>query len=277
MPSNRNRKKKSELDAVAAGLAHEIRNPLNSLFINSQLIEEMIAELPDAISPHKEELLSLARANMKVTRRLNETLSGFLRFARPAIMELGLVDLNRIVTDTLNFLDVDFARRGILPRVRLHPSELPLLADEKQLKQALLNLLLNAEEALDKEEKLIRVTTGLRRGRPFVRIQDNGRGISDEERRQIFQVFFTTRREGSGLGLPIVRQIIRQHGGAVSVRGKEGAGATVTVTLPSESQFRSMFPGLQRLALPPAGASGLETVEVAENGENGAEAKRADL
>ena len=276
MPSNRNRKNKSELDAVAAGLAHEIRNPLNSLFINSQLIEEMIAELPDEISPHKEELLSLARANMKVTRRLNETLSGFLRFARPSVMELGPVDLNRIVTDTLNFLDVDFARRGIVPAVKLHPSELPLLADEKQLKQALLNLLLNAEEALDKDVKLIRVTTGVLRGRPFVRIQDNGRGISADERRQIFQVFYTTRREGSGLGLPIVRRIIRQHGGAVSFRGREGAGSTVTVTLPSESQFRSMFPGLQRLALPPAGASGLETGETVKTGENSGEALGVD-
>ena len=240
---------------MAAGLAHEIRNPLNSLFINSQLIEEMIAELPDEITPQKEELLSLALANMNVTRRLNETLSGFLRFARPSAMELDQVELNRVVAETLNFLDVDLARRGIVPVVRYHPSGLPLLADEKQLKQALLNLLLNAEEALDKEDKLIRVTTGVRRGRPYVRIQDNGRGIPACERRHIFQIFFTTRRGGSGLGLPIVRRIVRQHGGSVSVRSKEGIGTTVTVTLPFESQFRAMFPGRQRLALP-AGTPG---------------------
>jgi two-component system sensor histidine kinase PilS (NtrC family) len=252
------RKKISELGAVAAGLAHEIRNPLNSLFINSQLLEEMIAELPGEPVPQKEEMLSLARANMKVARRLNETLSGFLRFARPSAMELGLVDLNRVVSETLRFLDVDFARRGIVPEVRFHPSALPLLADERQLKQALLNLLLNAEEALDKEEKSIRVATGVRRGRPYVRIQDNGRGIPAAERRQIFRVFFTTRREGSGLGLPIVRQIVRQHGGSISVRSREGVGTTITVSIPFESQFRAMFPGRQRLALP-AGPQGQGT------------------
>ena len=245
---------------MAAGLAHEIRNPLNSLFINSQLIEEMVAELSDEVAPQKEGLLSLARANMKVAQRLNETLSGFLRFARPSVMELGLVDLNRVVAETLRFLDVDFARRGIVPVARYHPSALPLLADEKQLKQALLNLLLNADEALDKEEKLIRVTTGVRRGRPYVRIQDNGRGIPAAERRQVFHVFFTTRREGSGLGLPIVRRIVRQHGGSISLRSREGIGTSVTVTLPFEDQFRVMFPGKQRLALP-AGAPEREPEE----------------
>ncbi len=250
MPATKTRKKIADLGAVAAGLAHEIRNPLNSLFINSQLLEEMLSELPDGIAPQKEEMLSLARANMKVTRRLNESLSGFLRFARPPAMELAVVDLNRIVAETLRFLDVDFSYHGVALKARYHATALPLLADEKQLKQALLNLLLNAQEALDKEEKTIRVTTGVRDGRPFVRIQDNGRGIPRAERRHVFRVFFTTRREGSGLGLPIVRQVIHQHGGTISLRSREGAGTAVTVSLPFEAQFRAMFPGRLPLALP---------------------------
>ncbi|MEW6719229.1 MAG: HAMP domain-containing sensor histidine kinase [Thermodesulfobacteriota bacterium] len=250
MPATKTRKKIADLGAVAAGLAHEIRNPLNSLYINSQLLEEMLAELPESSVPQKEELLSLVRANMKVTQRLNDTLSGFLRFARPPAMELSLADLNRVVAEVLRFLDVDFAYHGISLKVRYHASPLPLLADDKQLKQALLNLLLNAQEALDKEEKEIRVATGVRGGRPFVRIQDNGRGISRNERRHIFRIFYTTRRDGSGLGLPIVRQIIHQHGGKISLRSREGAGTTVTVSLPFEAQFRAMFPGRLPLALP---------------------------
>jgi signal transduction histidine kinase len=221
VPATRTRNKLSDLGAVAAGLAHEIRNPLNSLYINSQLLEELLAELPAPAVPQKEELLSLARANLKVTQRLNDTLSGFLRFARPPAMDLSLVDLNRIVAEVLRFLEVDFSFHGISLKTRFHATALPLLADEKQLKQALLNLLLNAEEALDKEEKAIRVTTGVHRGRPFVRIQDNGRGIPRADRRQIFRLFFTTRKNGSGLGLPIVRQIIHQHGGTVSLRSRE--------------------------------------------------------
>ena len=250
MPATKTRKKIADLGAVAAGLAHEIRNPLNSLFINSQLLEELLSELPDGAVPQKEEMLSLARANMKVTRRLNETLSGFLRFARPPAMDLALVDLNRLVAETLRFLDVDLSYHGIALKARYHPSALPLLADEKQLKQALLNVLLNAEEALDKEEKVIRVTTGMRDGRPFVRVQDNGRGIPRADRRHVFSIFFTTRREGSGLGLPIVRQIIHQHGGSISLRSREGSGTTVTVSLPFEAQFRAMYPGRLPLALP---------------------------
>ncbi len=251
MPATRRRKKLEDLGAVAAGLAHEIRNPLNSLYINGQLLEEMLSEISPEAVPQKGELLSLARANLKVTQRLNETLSGFLRFARPQAIELTMVDLNRIVAETLRFLEVDLSYHGIVLRTRIHPTPLPVLADERQLKQALLNLLLNAQEALDKEGKTIRVTTGVRAGRPFARIQDNGRGIPRAERRQIFRLFYTTRKNGSGLGLPIVRQIVHQHGGTVSLRSREGHGTIVTVSLPFESQFRAMFPGRLPLALPP--------------------------
>jgi signal transduction histidine kinase len=254
VPATRRRKNLEDLGAVAAGLAHEIRNPLNSLYINGQLLEEMLSELSPEAAPQKEELLSLARANLKVTQRLNETLSGFLRFARPPAVELATADLNRIVVETLRFLEVDFSYHGVRLRTQLHPTPLPVLADERQLKQALLNLLLNAQEALEKEEKTIRVATGVRSGRPFVRIQDNGRGIPKAERRQVFRLFFTTRRNGSGLGLPIVRQIVHRHGGTVSLRSREGHGTIVTVSLPFESQFRAMYPGRLPLALPPGGA-----------------------
>jgi len=255
VPATRTRNKLADLGAVAAGLAHEIRNPLNSLYINCQLLEEMLSELPEEGAPQKGDLLSLARANLKVTQRLNDTLSGFLRFARPPAMELALVDLNRIVSETLRFLETELAYRGVALKTKLHPTPLPILADEKLLKQALLNLLLNAQEALEKKEKVIRVTTGVRAGRPFLRIRDNGRGIPPADRRHIFRLFFTTRRNGSGLGLPIVRQIVLQHGGTVYVHSREGIGTTITVALLFEEQFRAMYPGRLPLALPQGGRS----------------------
>ncbi len=227
----------ADLGAVASGLAHEIRNPLNSLYINSQILEEMLAALPEG-TDRKGELLSLARANMKVTQRLNDILSEFLRFARPTAMEFVVTDLNRVVSDTLRFLEVDFARRGIELETAFHPEPLPLFADEKQLRQVLLNLLLNAEEAMDKESKIIRVTTGSEGGRPFVRIADNGRGIPRQDRKQIFRLFFSTRKSGTGLGLPIVRKIVREHGGKIGIRSREGRGTTVTVSLPSEARSK---------------------------------------
>ncbi len=239
MPTTGTRKKLADLGAVASGLAHEIRNPLNSLSINSQILVEMLSALPDAPPGRKEELLSLARANMKVTQRLNDILTEFLRFARPPSMELVVADLNRVAADTIRFVEMDFARRGIDLSTRFDPAPLPLFADEKQLKQALLNVLLNAGEALDKESRSIRVTTGRERGRPFVRVADNGRGIPRADRPHIFRLFFTTRRNGSGLGLPIARQIVRAHGGTISVRSREGAGTTVTIALPPEEKFKA--------------------------------------
>jgi signal transduction histidine kinase len=232
------RKRLADLGAVASGLAHEIRNPLNSLYINSQILAEMLTALPET-ADRKVELLALARANMKVTRRLNDILSEFLRFARPTAAEFVVADLNRVVADTLRFLEVDFARRGIELDATFHPEPLPLFADEKQLRQVLLNILLNAEEAMDKEEKVIRVTTGSERGRPFVRVTDNGRGIPREVRKQIFQLFFSTRKNGTGLGLPIVRKIVREHGGKIGIRSREGRGTTVTISLPPEAQSKA--------------------------------------
>jgi signal transduction histidine kinase len=248
VPTTGTRKKLSDLGAVASGLAHEIRNPLNSLYINSQILSEMLADLPGSEASRKEELLSLAQSNLKVIRRLNDLLDEFLRFARPPSMELVVADLNKVVSETLRFLEMDFSRRGIELMARLHPDRLPLLADERQLKQALLNLLLNAEEAMDKERRRVRVTTGLCGGRPFVRVQDNGRGIPRADRRQIFRLFFTTRKNGSGIGLPIVRQIIRDHRGKINVRSREGSGTTVTIFLPTESQYKATLS-----ARPPAG------------------------
>ena len=238
MSATGKRKRLADLGAVASGLAHEIRNPLNSLYINSQILAEMLTALPET-TDRKEELLALARANMKVTRRLNDILSEFLRFARPTATEFVVADLNRVVADTLRFLEVDFTRRGIALYSSFHPEPLPLFADEKQLRQVLLNILLNAEEAMDKEQKIIRVTTGSERGRPFVRVTDNGRGIPREVRKQIFQLFFSTRKNGTGLGLPIVRKIVREHGGKIGIRSREGRGTTVTISLPSEAQSKA--------------------------------------
>ena len=247
MPPTGTRKQLADLGAVATGLAHEIRNPLNSLYINSQILAELLAALPEGATDRKGELLALAHSNMKVTQRLNDILTEFLRFARPAAMELVVADLNRIVADTLRFLEVDFARRGIELVPSFHPEPLPLFADEKQLRQALLNILLNAEEAMDKERKVIKVMTGSERGRPFVRVTDNGRGIPRADRKQIFRLFFSTRKNGTGLGLPIVRKIMREHGGKIGIRSREGRGTTVTLSLPTEEQSK------ERLARQEAG------------------------
>lgn len=245
----------ADLGAVAAGLAHEIRNPLNSLSINSEMLASMIEQGGDDGSGRRDEMLRIARSNLKVADRLSGLLAEFLRYARPPRLEPAPVDLNRVVADTVRFVELDFARRGVFLTLLLHPDPLSVLADDRQLRQALLNLLINAEEALDKEERRIVVETGASRGRPFVRIRDNGRGIAASDKPQLFRLFFTTRRDGTGLGLPIVRHIVGAHGGSVSLTGREGMGATAIIRLPSEEEGRRILLGEARLrALPPGGA-----------------------
>jgi signal transduction histidine kinase len=226
------------LASLASGLAHEIRNPLNALSINSELLAEGVAALSGIPEERRQELLSLARANVKVARRLSDLLGEFLRFARPAAADLVVTDLNRIASETLRFLEVDFARRGIAVEARLLPGPLPLFADEKRVKQALLNLLLNAQEALDKSERRIRVDTGSRGGSPFVRVSDNGRGIPEASLPSVFRPFYTTRPEGTGLGLALVRKVAREHGGRVSLRSREGTGTAVTLLFPPEEESK---------------------------------------
>jgi signal transduction histidine kinase len=227
------------LSALASGLAHEIRNPLNSLSINSELLAEGVERLDGVPEERRRELLDLARANVKVARRLSDLLGDFLRFTRPAAADLVVTDLNRIASETLRFLEVDFGRRGISVEERLKPGPLPLFADEKRVKQALLNLLLNAQEAFDKPERRLRVETGSRGGCPFVRVSDNGRGIAERDLPSVFRPFFTTRPEGTGLGLAVVRKVARDHGGRVSLRSREGAGTSVTLLFPPEERSKA--------------------------------------
>jgi signal transduction histidine kinase len=227
-----------ELATLASGLAHEIRNPLNSLSINSELLAEGVERLEGVPEERRRELIELARANVKVARRLSDLLGDFLRFTRPAAAELVVTDLNRIASETLRFLEVDFSRRGIEVEERLAEGPLPLFADEKRVKQALLNLLLNAQEAFDKPERRLRVETGRRSGSPFVRVSDNGRGIAEGDLPSVFRPFYTTRPEGTGLGLAVVRKVARDHGGRVTISSREGAGTSVTLTFPAEERSK---------------------------------------
>jgi signal transduction histidine kinase len=237
------RKKKvtqEELDSALSGIVHEIRNPLNALNINNQLLSEYAYLLPDWFEK-KEEMQEIIGSNMRVLSRLNDLISEFLRFTRPRKPEFVVTDLNRIVEEVIRFVEVDFRGRGI--KVKFYPGDgsYPVLVDEKMVKQALLNVLLNAAESLDKEVKIIKVTSGRKNNDYFVTVKDNGCGIGREERKKVFSVFYTTKSEGSGLGLPIVQKIMKAHHGNIRLRSRKDKGTEFTLGFIPENRFRKIL------------------------------------
>lgn len=212
----------STLGELSAGLAHEIRNPLGSIRGTAEILKDGV----DPDDPRHE----FAQILIKEVDRLNRVLEDFLRFARQAPLERGLFDLNAVVRDVLDLTRRQAERHDISVVIKL--AELPQLAgDGGQIRQALLNLVLNALQAMSAGGQLT-VTTRLADGLAEVAVADTGPGIPPGEESLIFKTFVTTRPDGTGLGLPISQRIVASHGGQISVTSVPGEGATFTVTLP---------------------------------------------
>lgn len=214
---------------VAAQITHEVRNPLSSIGLNAEMLEEEIDRL--ASGADTVEAKALARAIVKEVDRLTEITEEYLRFARLPRPRLEREDLRAIVESLLAFLKPELDGRGVAVEVAL--PELPaVFADEHQLRQALLNLLRNATEAMDAGGRLS-VAATVEDGRVALRIADTGQGIAPEHLAKIFDPFFSTKEHGTGLGLALTQQIVVEHGGTIDVRSEPGRGTTFTVALPA--------------------------------------------
>ncbi len=212
----------STLGELSAGMAHEIRNPLGSIRGTAEILKDGV----DPADPRFE----FAEILVREADRLNHVLENFLRFARQAPLEQGRCDLNGVVREVLDLTRRQAERSEVAVITRI--AELPQLAgDGGQLRQALLNLVLNALQAMPDGGQLT-VTTRCRESRAEVTIADTGPGIALAEQERIFRTFVTTRPDGTGLGLPISQRIVTSHGGQISVNSSPGNGAAFTVTLP---------------------------------------------
>ena len=212
----------STLGELSAGLAHEIRNPLGSIRGTAEILKDGVA--PD--DPRHE----FAEILVKEVDRLNLVLENFLRFARQTPREGGTLNLNAVVREVLDLTRRQAERSNVTVVVRL--AELPPLpGDSGQLRQALLNLVLNALQAMPAGGQLD-VATRRADGWAEVMIADTGPGIAAGEEARIFKTFVTTRPDGTGLGLPISQRIVASHGGQITVASSPGSGATFTVAIP---------------------------------------------
>jgi len=216
------------LTLLAAGVAHEIGNPLNSLNIHLQLIEREARKLDGAKGAELQESVEVARAEIN---RLDSIISQFLRAIRPTRPQLRPENINSIVEEAVRFFALEIKDRDIVVEQELR-SDLPLLElDRDQMKQAFYNVIKNSFEAM-KSRGILRIRTDMDESHVTVRFTDTGGGISAENLSRVFEPYFTTKTSGTGLGLLIVRRIVREHGGELSVESSEGKGLTLTIRLP---------------------------------------------
>ena len=218
----------AEISQLAGGLAHEIRNPLSTMSLNLDLLAE---DFQQAESPRDRRVLQKIERLRRESQRLQDILENFLRFARAQDLRLETAELNVVVEELRDFFEPQAMTQGIVIRTQYEPDLPRSSLDVDLFKQALLNLILNAEHAMPHGGELILTT---RRDGPtaVIEVTDTGIGMTEDVRARVFDAFYSTRPGGSGLGLPTTRKIIEAHGGTIRVRSEPGKGSQFTIRLP---------------------------------------------
>lgn len=217
---------------MSSQITHEIRNPLSSMGLNSELLEDEISDLE---ATHGSEGFLETRGLLSAIRgevdRLTEVTEQYLRFARLPKPKAVTADLNMLVTDLLEFMSQEFVRCGVVTETQLS-KELPNVSiDVGQIRQSILNLVRNAIESMQ-SGGVIRLVTLVDTSLVRLSIEDTGDGMTADTAQRIFDPFFTTKTGGTGLGLSMVQQIIQEHGGDISCHSVLGSGTKFTITLP---------------------------------------------
>lgn len=218
----------SALTLLAAGVAHEIGNPLNSLNIHLQLIERRLRKAPSELRSDIGELLTIAKSEIQ---RLDSIVHQFLRAIRPSTPQFEPHDLNEILEESVAFLRPEIRDRDIIVELDLDPTLPRVEVDRDQMKQAFYNVIKNAFQAM-KTGGILHIRSWQSELYVSVSFNDTGGGISKDQMSKLFQPYFTTKSSGSGLGLLIVRRIVREHGGEIEIESNEGKGVRVTIHLP---------------------------------------------
>jgi signal transduction histidine kinase len=222
--------KLAAVGTMTAGLSHEIRNPLNAAALQLTVLERRLQKLPKETQPPLLEPLHLVRDEI---RRLDHILEDFLQFARPREFQPRPVEVATVLTKVLDLLEGEAERRKVQLARDLEPVP-PVAGDEERLRQVVMNLALNAIDAVGRGGE-VRVSCRLEEPDSrdvSIYVDDSGSGVPEHVRDRIFEPFFTTKAQGSGLGLSIVHAIVAQHGGTISVDDAPGGGARFALRLP---------------------------------------------
>jgi signal transduction histidine kinase len=218
----------TDIARLAGGLAHEIKNPLSTIRLNMELLAEDLGELD---SPVLRRSLKRVEVVRRECQRLQALLDDFLNFAKVRRLQLEPSDLNHQIEDVLEFFEPEAREAGVEIVRYLDPALPRVLLDREAFRQALLNLIINAKQAMPDGGQLV-VRTAEDGGVVVVQLIDTGIGMDDRTASRMFEEFFSTKPGGSGLGLPTTQKIIAAHGGRIGVQSDEGHGTQITIELP---------------------------------------------
>ena len=208
---------------MAAGIAHEIRNPLGSIQGSLEILRKDYK-----VEDSKYEFLNIL---LKEVARLNKVITDFLNYARPALPNLIETDINQLISETVLILSPQVAKKGVELKTELDKNLSRIKADPSQLKQAFINLILNSLEAIEGNGQVL-ISTHQDKNKIMVKFQDTGKGMSEETKGKIFTPFFSTKENGAGLGLGIVERIVQNHKGEIKVESYLGRGTVFTLIFP---------------------------------------------
>ncbi|WP_422480462.1 two-component system sensor histidine kinase NtrB [Pleomorphochaeta sp. DL1XJH-081] len=234
----------ASLTTVAAGVAHEIKNPLASIGIHLQLLRKAFQRKKTLTLDDAKRYLDVIDEEIE---RLNGIVVDFLFAVRPMDVHLRLEQVNRVIDDVINFVGYELSEHAISITRNLQEFLPKLRLDENLMKQALLNIIKNAMNAMEPNGGILTVTTKLSGDNVVLNISDTGSGMDEATLSKIFEPYFTTKDTGSGLGLTMVFKVVKEHNGEISVSSKKGEGTSFTITLP--------VPTSERLALEAAHTS----------------------
>ena len=229
----------AELGTLTGHLAHEIRNPLSTIKLNLQLLAEDIGHLAKdsgvgadvrAEQSYPQQLKRIKTLTGE-TDRLAETLSDFLRYAGQLELHPKRCDVNELLDDLIDFYEPQALSREVQIRRSLSGKPLFCQADAEFLKPAILNLLINATQAMQDGGELI-LRSGSKGDEAIIEVIDTGPGIAPEQQEKVFEAYFTSRPGGTGLGLPTCRRIIEEHNGHIGLHSEPGKGTKFTISLP---------------------------------------------
>ncbi len=228
------REKMVSLGHVAAGIAHEIRNPLSGINVLIDGIRENFED-PESAADIRRLLLETQKASDKIAGVIKRVLD----FSRPSQPQLTLTDVNLPVKEALELTKTTLRKAGVLLETDLNESLPPLYIDEQMIEQVVMNLLSNAIEALsgDRPDKRLRVSSRRKNGYVVIDIADSGPGVPDALREKVFDPFYTTRSDGSGIGLSLCQRLIADHGGSISIASSEWGGAEFRIRIPVEKRM----------------------------------------
>jgi signal transduction histidine kinase len=218
----------SSLGHLAAGVAHEIRNPLNAMGMGLQRLKREF--LPPEESK-KEEYISFMELILKEIRRVNEIIEQFLTLSRPFQLNLRVTSLQDLLKNLITLFQEEASSEGITLQAEI-PSDLPSVQmDPERLTQAFINIMKNGMQAMG-QGGVLRIESKSLKENVEVILTDSGSGIPTEQMEKIFNYYYTTKEKGVGLGLPIAHRIIEAHGGQLKIESRVGSGTKITVTLP---------------------------------------------